>query len=697
MLGIKESCAGKYKAVQSGKIVYVIAYGTNPHNHYEVELEDTPEAVFPPPFRLVRRELKGKIIKVETRFVAYTKFPSKTKVKFVTVYDNDGAQSVSVEKTSNFDIDAEVKRLYRDKGIRYELLSAGLQSLIYEYEEIGLNVGAVNSSRVSLTPLFIPSEGGTPETIVSIECDENADINLPGVNINSQEGELRTAKISLDSLPVLSQHPGVRRISSAGKLSPLNDEAAKVTQLDNFRLNNGHSLTGKGVIIGIVDTGIDSLHPCFEDRILSIWDQKIEGDGWGKKDYGMVLTKEMRAASCDTKGHGTHVAGIAAGRDEKFGGVAPDANLIIVKTDFIDFHVTDAIEYIFAEADKLPDKPPVVVNLSLGGHINAHDGTDDLSKWIDAHTGKGRIVVVAAGNEGDKNIHAATDIASGGEAKIEFAISRTESNQTPPIVLFSGWYNADGSCEISIQPPIGEPTIPQTVVDNMNSTQMYVVEGMLVTLTMPATAPEQGDRGFELKIQTGAKEVQSGRWRIIVKNTGSDNLKVDMWSAVPDGFNPALFTNFIENSMKIGSPGCADTAITVASFVTRDNWRNVDNQLFEGERLSANKIASSSSPGPTRKLREKPDITAPGEFIASALSSKFKKRAQGSLLAEKFIVMRGTSMACPFITGICALLLEDNPELAPKDIKKFLKDKGRIEGNAVVNHNKKWGFGLVKF
>ena len=686
----------KYKARQVGKTVYVIAYGVYPNNRCVAKLERRATD-FPPEYRLSHRLATGKRIEVETKFAVSQNFHSESPVEAVKIYDADNNPlEVCVEQTPDFEICREINKLL-EKNIKYEKLSAGLLSIIREYEEIGVNAGVVNSSRVSMTPLFIPSDGGTPETIVSIRCDENADLNLPGVNVNSQKGELRTAKVSLDALAVLSQRDGVHRISSSVKLKPLNDVAAASTQLDNFRQNNNSALTGNGVVIGIVDTGIDSSHSCFTGRILSIWDQKIDGHGWGEKDYGMILTGGLLAASADVRGHGTHVAGIAAGRDDRFGGVAPEARLIIVKTDFIESHITDAIEYIFAEADKLPGKPPVVVNLSLGGHINAHDGSDDLSQWIDKHTGAGRLVVTAAGNEGDKDIHAAANIAPGETAEIGFKISQ---NQTPPIVLFSGWYDADGSCEISIKPPVGQATPPQKVVNDMDATQTRDVDGMLVILTMPPSiASHNGDHEFELKIQAGSKNVQTGQWHIIIRNMGATPVNVHIWSTVPDNFKDAEFTApFAQKDMKIGSPGCAAAAITVASFVTRTQWENFENNPFTVDDPTTFKhMAASSSPGLTRDGRKKPDIAAPGEFIASALSNQLKAPPIGHLLTKNFIVNSGTSMACPFVTGICALLLEENPNLTPDEIREFLKGKGRIKGDPPMTHKPKWGFGLVRF
>jgi subtilisin family serine protease len=127
------------------------------------------------------------------------------------------------------------------------------------------------------------------------------------------------------------------------------------------------------------------------------------GPGVAEGSYGLELSGASNESSKDTDGHGTHVAGIAAGAGAKYGGVAPKATLVIVKTDFQDAQIAEGIRYVFRVAGELG--LPAVVNLSLGGHFDAHDGSDSLSQLINQESGPGRIVCCAAGNEGsDKSM-----------------------------------------------------------------------------------------------------------------------------------------------------------------------------------------------------------------------------------------------------------------------------------------------------
>ena len=125
-------------------------------------------------------------------------------------------------------------------------------------------------------------------------------------------------------------------------------------------IDNGSELTGKGVIIGVVDTGIDPNHTAFKGRILRIWDQTINGPGFWRPDLAWNCKVLYWPLSRDFNGHGTHVAGIAAGADSIYGGVASEAELIIIKTTFQDAHIAAGIEYIFRVAQEM--NRPAVIN-----------------------------------------------------------------------------------------------------------------------------------------------------------------------------------------------------------------------------------------------------------------------------------------------------------------------------------------------
>lgn len=574
----------------------------------------------------------------------------------------------------------------------YEKLSAGLTALVRDYQSHGTSVTVASAMA---QPLSETDETGTPQAVIFIRCNEQTTFDdLPGVQVHSKRGRIRTATVSLDSLSALSEDPNVYRLSASTQLKPLNDVAAIKTNLTNFRLNN-HHLTGKDVIVGIVDSGIDPSHPAFAGRILSIWDQTMTGSGWKLNNFGQILTGGTLGVTSDTNGHGTHVAGTAAGSHPQFFGIAPDADLIIVKTTFNNAHIASGIQYIFSEAARLGK--PAVVNLSLGGHFNAHDGTDSLSELINQEVGAGRIVVAAAGNEGTDNIHGAAVIPPGQTVQIPFRVAPNTQPGSPPWVVINGWYDGNANCDISIRTSGGGATPFQPVIQNANPTQLYTINNMRIALTTPpATTTLNGDHEFRLELESNIVGglVQGGTWEIKIRNNGTTPVPVDIWSLVPDGARDAEFlAPFNDLDMKIGSPGAADGAITVASYTTRNNWTDSGGTGWSVG-LMIDDISDFSSAGPLRKGGLKPDVAAPGAMIISALSAQSSPKPQ-NIVSQGFRVNSGTSMASPYIAGLCALLLQRNSSLTPVAIKQILKNNSHVPGQPSSAHDIKWGYGLI--
>ena len=447
--------------------------------------------------------------------------------------------------------------------MKYEKLSAGLSALVEEYQTSGA-AGMLVQPR-SL-PLSATPSGGPPSVRVFMRCDGEATFDdVTKISVHQSRGEVRTAQVPLDQLDEFTELPTVSRLTPSVVLRPLMDVATSEVGVVDFKNSNGFS--GKDVIVGVVDSGIDTTHLAFSGRILSVWDQTIAGAGWGTTNYGTALKGATLGVSLDTNGHGTHVAGIEAGQDATFGGVAPDANLIIVKTDFDNTSIGDGVRYIFAEAENLG--LPAVVNLSLGGHWDAHDGSDDLSALIDQESGPGRIVVAAAGNEGADPIHAETTIAPGATVDLPFRISPNILGISPPWVMLNGWYAGDGNCEVRISTSSGDVTPWQPVITVGSPTKPYNFSNARVKITTsPSSVNLNGDHQFLIELRPGlfSSVVQGGLWRLMLKNTNTEPLRVDVWSIVHQDYADAAFQGAaLTQEFRIGSPGTAAEAVTVGA------------------------------------------------------------------------------------------------------------------------------------
>ena len=358
-----------------------------------------------------------------------------------------------------------------------------------------------------------------------IRCTPTAtfsDLSANKVVVNESEGAVRTAFLPLDQVDALSDRPDVHRLSASHTTRPLLDVALPHVHIPALRTRR--SLDGSGVVVGVVDSGIDPNHSDFAGRILRIWDQTIAGPGVPEGGFGLELMGPAVVASRDQQGHGTHVAGIAAGADALFTGIAPAADLVVVKADFNTAHIANGIRYVFRVASQMGR--PAVVNLSLGAHFDAHDGSDDLSAIIDQESRAGCIVCCAAGNEGEANLHARLTLGAN-PVKVRFSVP----NQSRGVVV-SGWYPSGDELDVAIQAPDGQTTPFQSVITAGVPVQSLNLAAGRVIISTPGVDPASGDNHFEVQIEgTGAGAPQAGIWKVVLKATGPRNGPVDMWAS----------------------------------------------------------------------------------------------------------------------------------------------------------------------
>ncbi len=574
----------------------------------------------------------------------------------------------------------------RDEIVSPSLLTAYEDWTSQELEEVARMLG----------PLGIVGEdlasARPARSVVFVRCDNDKDfapLEQQGVVVNSPAGEVRTAILPLEALPYLSEEPGIQEILGSHQLRPLMDIVPSQIDMPTYQQNHGPSV-GKDVVVGIVDSGIDPAHTAFANRISRIWDQTIPGGpGVPEGAYGQEFTAGHLAGSADANGHGTHVAGIAAGAHPQFAGIAPGATLVVVKTDMNNAHVADGVRYVFRVAKDL--ELPAVVNLSLGGHSDAHDGSDGLSSIIDNESGPGRIVCCAAGNEGNDDIHAEAQIAVGQTETIEF---RVPSGTRKAIV--NAWYSGQTSAEIAVSAPSGLQTPFRGIMQGGTQLATFFLGTDRVRLLTPGPNAANGDHNAVVVIDGGPPTLTAaaGTWRLHVRGVAGPDSELHAWALDNNRFSDVTFRGrAATDRLKIGSPGCAAEAITVASYTSRSNWTDINGDA-RGTSLPLNTISDFSSEGPLRDLARKPDLAAPGAFVVAPFSSAASVSDSMKITAD-FRVNAGTSMACPVVTGLVALMLERNRHLTPAQAKQDLQAVSAIPGQAAGAFDPKWGYGLI--
>ncbi len=530
-----------------------------------------------------------------------------------------------------------------------------------------------------------------PTYHVLVRCSDPETKSIAGIKLAKGSGEVRTALVPASKLLEFASDEKVERVSAPRRLRPLLDIAGPLVGATHYIAQN--NVSGQGVVIGIVDTGIDVGHPAFAGRILKIWDQEIpgEGPGAGYSKLGRVLTGATIDASSDLHGHGTHVAGIATGALPPYTGIAAGAELVIVKTNFQNSAIVEGVRWIFDEAKKLGR--PCVVNLSLGGHFDGHDGEDDTSVAISDECGPGRLVVAAAGNEGGDPIHARQVVDAGHDARFEIKVQPKKSKLSAPWFLINGWYSGKSKCEVRVVSSTGAATPWQGLLSTDPAAKTIKLGRDQVVVSTPDSPAPSGDRQFLVEV-TGQGAVQGGLWKVEVRRKSGGATDVDAWLLIDqERFGSAELVSPVFDTL-IGSPGSGHEVVTVASYTSRNQWTDISGAL-ETVGLTLDTVSEFSSPGPLRGGGLKPDVTAPGAMIASCLSSA-SSVDKTDVIAQGYRVMAGTSMASPVVTGLLALFLEANPTATPADAKEWLKNNSAVPDSAPGAHDIKWGYGLIK-
>lgn len=468
--------------------------------------------------------------------------------------------------------------------------------------------------------------------------------------------------------------------------------------------SDGRNITGAGVIIGFVDTGIDVDHPDFTfpngtTKILYVWDQSTPGRSPAGYDYGFECTSsDIQIGTCpeiDTFGHGTHVAGIAASSGRATGnytGVAPGASIIFVKSGypicngsswtFDDAHILDGINYILKKAHQLGRR--VVISLSLGGNIGGHDGTDILEQALDAIVRDGTPVVVAAGNQAQDQIHVRGQLSD--QKIVSFKIEVKPQTSDLQIDI---WHSIQDEINATLVSPDGYNYSSQT-----SGSTSTIIGNLTVSMTSTNIGRETY---FEISSRIA---LPTTGWKVVLtaKKIQSSGIWDSWLDSASCSFPAAIFIPgngyVIDPNDTIGIPGTAHNVITVGAYVTKTTWKGLDGGTYGSDAYQFGQIAPFSSLGPTRDNRTKPDIVAPGMFIASARSSQITPENSDPDRFHR--ILAGTSMAAPHVAGLIALMLQYSPGLSALQIADILRRSARedlMTGFLAPTGSRIWGFG----
>ena len=541
---------------------------------------------------------------------------------------------------------------------------------------------------------YIPSDN-TWTLIVKYNGDisKYSGDNLRIITLLNQYAIVNIKEYLIDSFSAL---PEIEYIEKPKSLF-FADYFAKAASCINSAYTAFPGLSGKGILIAIIDSGIDYRHNDFRNedgstRILSYWDQTVNGrppEGYitgtefTETDINEILLQQaagndnIPAPSADTEAHGTAVAGIAAGNGrasgKRYTGVAFESSIIAVKLGFPGTNsfprtseLMQAINYCVSFA--LDRNLPLVINLSFGNNYGGHDGTTLLERFIDSVSGLGRnSIIIGTGNEGSSATHAELIIPSDflPSYEIEFAVGAYENSLNIQI-----WKSYVDTVSIVLYTPSGimmGPFVPQNTVSSysFNGTNLLVYYGM----------PSPYSISQEIFLDFIPKDtfIESGIYRFVITPVKIVNGQINMW--MPSSVTLNNSTKFLNPSpyTTLTIPSTASSAITVAAY----NSGTFTYADFSGRGFTR-----------TREFT-KPDLSAPGVDITAP--------APGG----GYMSFTGTSFATPFVSGSVALMMQwgitdgNDPYLYGEKIKAYLRKGARPFGIITSYPNRQTGYGSL--
>ncbi len=549
-----------------------------------------------------------------------------------------------------------------------------------------------------------------------------------GARTGVYAGNIITARIPVNAITDVASLPGVLFIEKADAVTPMIDLARQEAGLPYETQTDGTRpmpVTGKGVIVGVIDRGFDYTHEAFRDasgncRITRVWEQAGSSDTYPapeKFGYGMELDDAdgIAAAAGDVSGnsHGTHVAGIAAGsspfRDGLYSGVAPEAEIVLVSMDATDGDnatLADAMAYIFDYAEKACK--PCVINMSLGSQIGPHDGTSPFDRIADSLAGPGRLLVGSAGNHGNDRFHVSRTFASADDAPLATFIDfKNPVNTANAGGVIDIWGDKDMKYRVElICYSKGKDSVAEILPLDMNATEAkdYLFsENITGPLTAAVETNPINDK-LHVMIQSGITSLRNRYYvgiRIVPQTAGT----VDIWA---DNNRLGLTAHETEGYAEPGKEystiaeigGTAASVLTVGAYTTREEYTVLGSTDIRNIGEPMGDICSFSSFGPTADGRQKPEITAPGCFIVSAVSSHDNGGTQ--ILADyneeggyRYGYMQGTSMSAPFVAGVVAGWLQIDPTLDPGRLKATVQQTARHDDFTDAGDAIRWGSGKI--
>lgn len=490
-------------------------------------------------------------------------------------------------------------------------------------------------------------EGGTVRELIIKYSGSLEGLRKQGIEVEELLAGYAVVRLPEEQVGSLTDFPEVEYVEMPKNLQTGLYEAKRVSCILPLTQGSatGGRLSGRGVLVAVLDSGIDFFLPDFRNadgssRIVFLWDQELERE-FSKEELDRALAEQSREAayekipSIDRSGHGTAVAAIAAGSNpsELLRGAAPEAELLVVKLSQKQngyphtLQLMQAVTWALTKAQLL--QMPVAVNISFGNSYGPHDGSSLLTRFLDNAAESGRTVIcVGSGNEGAAGGHFSTRLLEGEEQTAELVVGEYE--RTLSIQL---WKDYADEVDVRLISPSGQTAAVQYGTKGRIDVMLGQTE-VLVYAGQPSPYSVRQEIFFDMLAVD--EFVEAGIWKVSMRPKKIVSGAVQMY--LPGAESRSADTRFVrpDAELTLTIPSTAQKVITVGAM--QPYYEAYADFSGRGERMSAlNRLVFSET---------KPDLTAPGVEILVPAAGGGSRR------------VTGTSFSTPLVTGAAALLME---------------------------------------